>query len=195
MKQSSCCPSAGRRTFSRPRGFTLVEILITIIIMGILAVLGISMFRSTQKKGRDFNRKAGLSALSKALESYMNDKGVYPPSLDGKILWCGTAELPESACSWGDPFTDVTTPEDERTVYMTSLPKDSQGLRYYYEAVEIDGLRKGYRLYARLENEEDPDIPTAGGNPSHYTVDCSSDATVRYCNYVLTSETIAKPTP
>jgi len=177
------------------KGFTLIEILITIIIIGILSVIGISTYQSAQKKGRDFNRKAGLTAVMKALESYMNDKGVYPPSSpDGKILWCGTAEAP-TVCPWGSSFSDIeATPAEgeEPTTYMASLPKDQVANQtYFYEAVPISegGPITGYRLYAKLENTQDPDV-------SQYSTNCSADADIqKYCNYVLTSETVAAPTP
>jgi len=180
------------------KGFTLIEVMITIIIIGILSTLGISMFQSTQKKSRDMNRKASLIAVTKALEQYMSDKGQYPPSSpDGKILWCGTSDNPDFVpCSWGGSFIDVASAGDEQTVYLAALPKDQvSGQTYFYEAVPIDGLNKGYLLYARLENEKDPDIPLLDGNPSHYSTNCSTDTTVRNCNYVLTSETVSKPTP
>ena len=170
-------------------GFTLVELLITIAIIGILSLMGLSTFMTTQKKGRDFQRKASLAALGKALESYMNDKGVYPPSIHGKILWCGTEALPESdACEWGVPFADPL-PEDPDAdnpfVYMKALPKDPAGnLNFRYEAVDIGGVNKGYRIYAHLENDQDPDVFTT-------TVMCGALA----CNFAVTSETVARPTP
>jgi len=176
------------------KGFTLMEVMITIIIIGILSTLGISTFQSTQKKSRDLNRKAGLTAVTKALEQYMSDKGQYPASSpDGRILWCGTSDAPDStACSWGDPLTDVTSAGEEKTVYMPSLPKEMvNGQTYFYEAVETDGKVKGYKLYARLENDKDADIPTSG----QYEPTCRPGDTTntKYCNYVITSDTVAQP--
>jgi len=174
-------------------GFTLIELLITIVIIGILSTLGIVAFQSTQKKSRDLGRKTNLKTVSKALETYMNDKGVFPPSSpDGKILWCGTEAAPDAvACPWGYPLTDVATAGEDKTVYLAALPKDSNPAQtFFYEAVEIDGINKGYRLYAKLENIKDPDIPASG----QYATNCGA-TTTHYCNYVLASETVPAPSP
>jgi prepilin-type N-terminal cleavage/methylation domain-containing protein len=175
------------------RGFTLVEVLITIIIIGILSTLGLVAFRSAQKKGRDLQRKTGLVVLSKALESFMSDKGVYPDSSnDGKILWCGSDDAPDAVeCEWGSSWLDNSLSQEEKTVYMSVLPKDViVTQKYVYEAVEINGLRKGYRLFARLENTQDMDV-------SEYATNCSADASIVLpCNYVYSSEAVASlPTP
>ena len=174
-------------------GFTLIELLITIVIIGILSTLGIVAFQSTQKKSQDLGRKTNLKTVSKALETYMNDKGVFPPSSpDGKILWCGTEAAPDAvACPWGYPLTDVATAGEDKTVYLAALPKDSNPAQtFFYEAVEIDGINKGYRLYAKLENIKDPDIPASG----QYATNCGA-TTTHYCNYVLASETVPAPSP
>jgi prepilin-type N-terminal cleavage/methylation domain-containing protein len=171
------------------RGFTLIEVLITIIIIGILSTIGITTFQSSQAKGRDFKRKADLRAVTKALESYMNDYGLYPlGTLDGKIQWCGADQ--GAVCSWGDPF--AKTEGDQETVYMAELPKDTKSSQaYFYEAVtnETTGKNTGYRVYGRLENDKDPDIPSGG----QYAANCSSDAIKRYCNYVIVSDTATEP--
>ena len=168
-------------------GFTLIELLVAISIMGILSLLGVGQYRVTQKKARDFNRKAGLQAVRKALETYMTDKGEYPPSsTDGKILWCGTNETPVS-CEWGGSFVDIAG-SDAQTVYVAQLPKDTvESQTYFYEALDLNGsgMYTGYRLYARLENTQDPDITAYGPN-------CSIKPSVSLpCNFVLTSESVA----
>lgn len=51
-------------------GFTIVEILITITVMGILMTLAVVGINSSQVKARDDARKADIEAISAALESY-----------------------------------------------------------------------------------------------------------------------------
>ena len=182
---------------SPKKGFTFIEIMVTVIIMGVLSTMGVSTFQSTQKKARDVKRKTDFQTVTKALESYMNDKGEYPPSKDnggmetGKILWCGDAVSP-TACSWGDPLTDIASSGDDKTVYMAALPKESvTNQTFVYEGVEINGKIKGYKLYARLENTKDQDIPSSG----QYDPICRSGDTsnAKYCNYAITSDAVADP--
>ena len=52
------------------RGFTIIELIITLVVMGILLVLGIVDLTSSQAKSRDSERQADISNISSALESY-----------------------------------------------------------------------------------------------------------------------------
>ena len=63
------------------KAFTLIELLIVIIILGVLAALITGNFFTSLKKGRDAKRKADLEQVSRALEMYYEDKKAYPDSL------------------------------------------------------------------------------------------------------------------
>lgn len=60
------------------RGFTLVELLVTITILAILATISISIFFNLQKNSRDTKRKSDLATIQSALEQYHADQGFYP---------------------------------------------------------------------------------------------------------------------
>ena len=59
-------------------GFTLVELLIVIAVIGILASLVLSVAGFIQYKGAVSRAEAEIAALSAALESYKADNGEYP---------------------------------------------------------------------------------------------------------------------
>lgn len=156
-------------------GFTLVELLIVIVLLGFLSITGLSLFQGSQKRGRDSRRKTDLSQVAKALEMYANDYG-YPAadfSTGGNIMGCSSTG---TACTWGGVWSRSVG--NSTTVYMQKLPKDPGGGTYCYKQVP-----KGYMLYATLDRTEDPDY-NAGltcGDASTYT-------------YVLLSSNIT-PTP
>lgn len=59
-------------------GFTIVELLIVIVIIGILAGLVITTFVGIQARGRDSERRTDLKAMQGQLEAYFADNGGYP---------------------------------------------------------------------------------------------------------------------
>lgn len=59
-------------------GFTIVELLIVIVVIGILAAIVITTFTGVQKKGRDADRKSDINAIYSQLEVYFAQEGKYP---------------------------------------------------------------------------------------------------------------------
>jgi len=137
----------------RLTGFTMVELMIVMALMAILAIMPVPSFTGTMKKSRDSRRKADLSQIVKALETYYNDTGTYPTSVGGKI----------SNLAWGSTWSVGSV------VYMSKLPKDPYGpTSYWYESPPPAGT-VGYVLFARIENTDDPDVPhDTDGNAQKY---------------------------
>lgn len=61
----------------KPTGFTIVELLIVIVVIGILAAITIVAFSGVQQRARDTQRKQQLSDVAKALEIYRIDISDY----------------------------------------------------------------------------------------------------------------------
>jgi prepilin-type N-terminal cleavage/methylation domain-containing protein len=59
-------------------GFTIVELLIVIVVIGILAAIVITTFTGVQKKARDADRKSDINALYSQIEVYFAQNGKYP---------------------------------------------------------------------------------------------------------------------
>jgi len=56
--------------FFAKKGFTLLELLVVISIIGILMTLGVVAFSTAQKKGRDAKRRGDVKAMQSAFEQY-----------------------------------------------------------------------------------------------------------------------------
>jgi len=62
----------------RQRGFTIVELLIVIVVIGILAAITIVVYNGIQKRGNDAAVQADLNSFGKIMEIQKADLGTYP---------------------------------------------------------------------------------------------------------------------
>ena len=60
------------------KGFTFIEILVVITIIGILTAVGVTNFRVANQKAKDGRRQADLEQIRAALELYRSDQNQYP---------------------------------------------------------------------------------------------------------------------
>jgi general secretion pathway protein G len=127
-------------------GFTMIELLIAIAVIAMLAVIAIFAFVGALQKGRDAERKKDLTKIRVAFEDYYNDNNCYPDV--GVLSNCGedfSPYLKEIPC---DPISD--------------LP---------YQYMPLADQCDGYRLFASLENEKDPDAINVGwGDEYNYGI-------------------------
>lgn len=62
----------------REKGFTIVELLIVIVVIGILAALVITTFSGIQRKARDSERQTDINAVHGQVEAFYAQNGRYP---------------------------------------------------------------------------------------------------------------------
>lgn len=113
-------------------GFTLIELIVVIGIISVMAAAALATLNpfAQFQKANDSKRKADLSQIQKALESYYQDNGTYPSQ---------GAEYTITGATWGGNWG----------AYMNLVPKDSKlGYNYaYYVTTDL----QSYYLYASLE--------------------------------------------
>jgi type IV pilus assembly protein PilE len=73
-------PSSRRRA-TAARGFTLIELMIVVALIGILAALALPSFLDSIRKGRRSDAYAALSAVQQAQERWRSNKGEYTTAL------------------------------------------------------------------------------------------------------------------
>lgn len=64
--------------WAKQKGFTIVELLIVIVVIGILAAIVIVAFNGIQARARDSSKESSVKSLMKAIELYNAENGSYP---------------------------------------------------------------------------------------------------------------------
>jgi general secretion pathway protein G len=110
------------------KGFSLIEIMVVVVILGILASIVVPKIISRPDEARVVKAKQDVLAIQSALDLYKLDNGFYPSSDQGLIA---LVEKP----------TSNPTPGDWKQ-YLKSLPKDPWGRDYLYlnpgEHLDVD---------------------------------------------------------
>ena len=131
------------------RGFTLVELLVVVAIIGLLAGIAVVSVNAVRAKARDTKRVADIKQIQTALERRFSDTGMYPPTpANGSKLGTGAAQaLTSVAAGWEQTATAGAT------VYLSGVPKDPQNMgEYVYTYMVVQGNEmRGYTITFRLE--------------------------------------------
>lgn len=91
-----------QRLYARPTGFTIIELLIVIAIIGVLATMVIFSVRAAEERGRDAKRQADMAQLQKALAYYHAETGAYP----GPVGNYGEGGATEGCGGWDSSAVD-----------------------------------------------------------------------------------------
>jgi len=161
------------------RGFSLVELLVVISIIGMLSTMAVVSLGGARKKSRDARRLTDIKQIRTALELYYNDNNEYPPSGGGT----GAISDSNSKITESDPIKTVGG-----ETYMLKMPQDPKSTQGYYYKRGTDN--KTYVLHYVLETKANNSIAAGGhcATPASMTdesnTNCSStDPTVLIGSY------------
>lgn len=112
-------PLRDPRTTDRQRGFTLIELIVVVTIIGILAGVAISNVKYAQTKAREAALKHDLFEMRKAIDDYYADKQHYPESL---------AALETDKYLRKVPTDPITMQKDWEEVPATTDPTDPSAI-------------------------------------------------------------------
>jgi general secretion pathway protein G len=102
-------------------GFTMIELMIVVSIVGILATLAVPSYQGTLLRAREAALRQDLFTMRDVLDQHRADQGKYPPSLQDLVAAGYLRAIPN------DPFTnsattwqEITTPVEEGVVDLFS---------------------------------------------------------------------------
>ena len=118
MKYSSFVPGATRGRAAHQQGFSLIEIMVVVVIMGIMAALVVPNLMDRPDQARQVAARQDIGAIMQALKLYRLDNGRYPTADQGLNALVAPPSGGPSARNWRS--------------YMDRLPNDPWGNPYQY---------------------------------------------------------------
>lgn len=110
------------RSFRGQDGFTLIEIMVVILIIGLLALMVVPRLRGVADRAKRTKAQADIQELKQALDRYYLDNGSYPTTDQGLQALV-------------TPPTGGRLPSNyEQGGYIEKLPNDPWGNQYFYQS-------------------------------------------------------------
>jgi general secretion pathway protein G len=115
-------------------GFTLLELMIVMAIIGILAVVAVPGFKSAVRSAREAVLKEDLHIMRSAIDSYTMDKQKAPQSLDDVVQEGYLKSIPE------DPMThSATTWVTDTSDSLSSIDQTDPGINDIHSGSDETG--------------------------------------------------------
>ncbi len=118
----------------KQRGFTLIEILVVMAIIGMLAIMVAPNIFNQQAGAQRDAALSQISSLEAALDAYRLDVGEYPDSLDGLM------ENDSGRAAWNGPYLRREVPQDP---WGNDYMYESSGRSFTLYSYGPDGQRGG----------------------------------------------------
>jgi len=101
-------------------GFTLIEVMVVVVILGILAAIVVPKIMSRPEQARLVKVKQDITAIQSALDLYKLDNGIYPSTDQGLQALVSRPSAPPVPRDW------------KSDGYLQDLPLDPWGIAYQY---------------------------------------------------------------
>ncbi|RJF92938.1 type II secretion system major pseudopilin GspG [Sphingomonas cavernae] len=129
-------PEGARRGRKREHGFTLVELMVVIVIIGLLTTIVVINVLPSQDKAMGKKAEADIALLEQAIEMYRLDNLTYPTASDG----LRALVQPPASLAQPDRY--------RRGGYVKRLPDDPWGRPYLYTVPGRNGTFDVFSLGA-----------------------------------------------
>lgn len=123
-----------RALSSARRGFTLLELLVVILIIGLLTGIIAPRFMSQISRSETTTARAQMDAFRKAIEAFRIDNGRYPTTAEGLDV---LVVAPAGATRWNGPYL------------QGAIPLDPWGMKYQYQSPGPNGRDYEILSYGR----------------------------------------------
>jgi general secretion pathway protein G len=134
---SNRCPA---RPAAR-RAFTLIELLLVLVILGILAAIVVPKFSGRTEQARETAARTQITTFGTALDSFEIDLGFYPKGRNGLV---DLVQQPRDAQNWRGPYLKGEIPLDPwGNAYIYECPGKHNPSSYDLMSTGADGREGG----------------------------------------------------
>lgn len=133
MLKAAASRKAPTRTRRGEQGFTLIELIIVMTVIGILASIAIPSFVNSIKRAREAVLREDLKTMRTAIDSYTVDREQAPQSLDDLVQAGYLKVIPKDPMTnqtdtWIASQSDARTSIDETQGGISDVHSGAQGL-------------------------------------------------------------------
>lgn len=164
----------------RQRGFTLIELMVVVAIVGILASVAIPSFQRMQLRARAAERSVLMASIGRSINEYYVREGRFPLDLGGGVTWLNLtyAQPDATPTSSKRPWRYAPLGTDDHWNLLSMIVEGSvyysyggyayttAGGRYYYlyATGDLDSDGSPYTLVKEWSYQNEVLEPLAGGN-------------------------------
>lgn len=116
-----------KTAISKTKGFTLVELMVVTLVIGILISLSLAASTGAKKSARDGKRKADLEQIRSALEMYKTDQGEYPENKDLLVSGGYLTEIFPDPSGYVYFYRKISANQYQLCAYLETGGKDNCG--------------------------------------------------------------------
>jgi general secretion pathway protein G len=109
----------------RTHGFTLIELVVVMAIIGLLLTIALPRYMHSMERGKEQVRQQNVAVMRDAIDKYYGDNGQYPETLDELVVKHYLRAIPMDPVNGDDKWAVVASPDESKSGVYDIVPASS----------------------------------------------------------------------